>query len=773
MMLLPKPFRHLWLISLLISAGVTLLYAYLFQSLYPTLGVTVGGLSFVVVGLIGFIFGPWGGGMAGLVVILVSAELYSKAIDAPVNLLLYWPVDLSIVGFGVGVGWLRNRLWMERQWALEREAMLVTLRRQSEEMDLLNQIRTALAQEVELDKIVETAIRLLSEHFAHVSLYLREENDFRQTFQVGDGVFGDRISEYSVIGTWILQEAEVFFWELGENEILDLEIVKGVTSLIVAPLLEQSRVVGLLSLASFGDQKLSQADVQLVKKVGQHIQIALERAKLFAEVKDLNETLEHRVIERTNALAQANFELFRLVTQRQNLLDMTRTALFTLSLDGLLVQVIAMLGNLLGQDDYLGFFWLNERTGRLEPYKCVPDEAPNHQPWVPVQVGEGVTGFVAINRMPVLGNFVHDDPRFANVICPFVHVISIPIQARDKLIGVFNAGRLHNPPFSQEDFETIEIFLSLAAIAIDNANLFEQVKQRESLLETRIAERTASLQVEVLERKQAEKELQLAYTDLKLKTEALERSNADLEQFAYVSYHDLQEPLRQVMLYTQRLIRSSDETWGEEKIEWMAFVLEGTQRMQSLIKGLLHYSNIGRMKVTLHPVNSDQVFQETLSSLHLDIKTNGITVYHELLPWVLSDTFLLRELFQNLLGNAIKFSGEHRPVIRISAIPFLPPDQDEEANAWRFAIQDNGIGIDTQYFDRIFDIFQRLHSRDAYEGTGVGLAICKKIVEHHHGGRIWVASQEGEGATFYFTLPRVSHFLEIPQNGFSERERLQ
>ncbi len=215
--------------------------------------------------------------------------------------------------------------WMERKWAQEREVILETLRRQSEEMELLNQIRTALAQEVELDKIVETAIHSLSERFgyAHVSLYLREAFDFYQKFQVGDGVFGNHICEHSVIGTWILQEAQVFFWELGENEPSDLDIVEGVTSLIVAPLLEQCKVIGLLSLASFGDQKLSQADVQLVTKVGQHIQIALERAKLFAEVKNLNETLENRVVERTTALAQANAELYRLVTQRQNLLDMT------------------------------------------------------------------------------------------------------------------------------------------------------------------------------------------------------------------------------------------------------------------------------------------------------------------------------------------------------------------------------------------------------------------------------------------------------------------
>ncbi|HNB53879.1 MAG TPA: ATP-binding protein, partial [Anaerolineales bacterium] len=468
--------------------------------------------------------------------------------------------------------------------------------------------------------------------------------------------------------------------------------------------------------------------------------------------------LENRVVERTNALAQVNAELHRLVRQRQNLLDMTRKALFTLSLDELLSQVIAMLGTLLGPDDYLGFFWLNEVTGMLEPYKCVPETAPNHEPWPPVKPGEGVTGAVAVNRVAILGNFVHEDPRFLKVACPFTHVISIPIQARQKLLGVFNAGRFHDQPFSQEDFETVEIFLSLAAIAIDNANLFEQVKQRETILESRIVERTVSLQVEVQERKQAERDLQTAYFDLKMKTEALERSNTDLEQFAYVSYHDLQEPLRQVMLYTQRLARSTDDASGEEKMEWMAFVLEGAQRMQNLIKGLLHYTSIGRMKVILQPVNSDRVLQETLAALSLDIKSNGATIYHEYLPWVWSDAFLLRELFQNLVGNALKFSSHIRPEIRIFAIPDLSPDQ-EEASRWRFAIQDNGIGIDALYFDRIFDIFQRLHSRDQYEGTGVGLAICKKIVEHHHSGRIWVVSKEGEGATFYFTLPRVPQFI--------------
>jgi PAS domain S-box-containing protein len=235
-----------------------------------------------------------------------------------------------------------------------------------------------------------------------------------------------------------------------------------------------------------------------------------------------------------------------------------------------------------------------------------------------------------------------------------------------------------------------------------------------------------------------------AENHLALKVDELSRSNEELNQFAYIASHDLQEPLRMVASYTQLLSRRYKGKLDSDADEFIAFAVDGANRMQRLIQDLLAYSRVGTKEYELIDTSSEDALQRALINLNGAIETSGALVTHDPLPIVLADEGQLVQLFQNLVGNAIKYQNPGVPRIHISA-------SDTFENKCVFSVEDNGLGIDPQYFERIFGMFQRLHKRDEFAGTGIGLAICKKIMERH-GGSITVASTPGEGSTFRFTL---------------------
>ncbi|MGD0078673.1 MAG: PAS domain S-box protein [Sedimentisphaerales bacterium] len=255
---------------------------------------------------------------------------------------------------------------------------------------------------------------------------------------------------------------------------------------------------------------------------------------------------------------------------------------------------------------------------------------------------------------------------------------------------------------------------------------------------------------DITEKKITEAELEkyrLHLEDLvKHRTEALARSNKDLEQFAYVASHDLQEPLRAVAGFIGLLKMRLEKSLDEKTSEYMNFSVDGVSRMQSLINGLLEYSRIDTSGKPPEPTDSKAALDNALLQLRASIGESGAKITTEKLPTVKIDPVQLVQLFQNLVGNAIKFRSDASPQIHVNA--------SRQDGAWQFAVRDNGIGIDPQYAHKIFLIFQRLHTRKQYPGTGIGLSICKKIVERH-GGRIWMESKPGQGSTFYFTIPDV------------------
>jgi light-regulated signal transduction histidine kinase (bacteriophytochrome) len=242
---------------------------------------------------------------------------------------------------------------------------------------------------------------------------------------------------------------------------------------------------------------------------------------------------------------------------------------------------------------------------------------------------------------------------------------------------------------------------------------------------------------DITERKRAEE-------TLALQTQELARSNTDLERFAYVASHDLQEPLRMVSSYVQLIAKRYEGKLDPDADDFIAFTLDGIDWMQSLINALLTYSRVGTQAGKFQMTDFNQVLARVMKNLQIAVQEHNADVTYEKLPVTMADTSQMEQLFQNLVNNAIKFHGEKPPRIEISA--------EKKENHWLFCVRDHGIGIDPQYSERIFEIFQRLHSRQEYAGTGIGLAVCKRIIERH-GGRIWVESQLGAGAAFYFTLP--------------------
>jgi len=258
-----------------------------------------------------------------------------------------------------------------------------------------------------------------------------------------------------------------------------------------------------------------------------------------------------------------------------------------------------------------------------------------------------------------------------------------------------------------------------------------------SPLETEAGPSTAAAIRDVTERKQAQDRLRQY-------AEQLQRSNLELQQFAYVASHDLQEPLRAVGTFCEMLRRKYQGRLDAEADRWLDFVVDGARRMQALVQDLLTYSRLERGGKPFAPADCAAALDRAVGNLDTLAAETGASITRGELPTVEGDASQLVQLFQNVVGNAIKFHGREPPRVHVSA--------ERSGDAWLFSVRDNGIGIDPKFHQRIFELFKRLHPSDRYPGTGIGLAVCRKVVERH-GGRIWVESQPGQGSTFYFTIP--------------------
>ncbi len=295
-------------------------------------------------------------------------------------------------------------------------------------------------------------------------------------------------------------------------------------------------------------------------------------------------------------------------------------------------------------------------------------------------------------------------------------LLLVPIATSDRPLGLVMVFLENGSLFVDDDLSLVTIFAQQTAILLENHAMLDELHRYTEDLERKVQERTLALQ----------------------------RSNQELGRFAYVASHDLQEPLRMVSLYLQLLETRYADKLDEDAHEFIGFAVDGAVRMKSLINDLLIYSRVETQPRDFTMVDCQKVLDEASKFLEVTISEAEASVTHDPLPQIKGDEQLILQLFQNLISNAIKYRSTRKPEVHIGA--------KRENGHWLFSVRDNGIGMETQYLERIFIIFQRLHDRSQYPGTGIGLAICKKAVELH-GGRIWAESEVDKGTTFYFTIP--------------------
>jgi signal transduction histidine kinase len=332
--------------------------------------------------------------------------------------------------------------------------------------------------------------------------------------------------------------------------------------------------------------------------------------------------------------------------------------------------------------------------------------------------GDSMVGWCVANRKARIALDVGEEAvRFENPLLPHTRSeVALPLISRGEAIGALTIQSAHEAAFSQEDIAVLQTMADQLANAIANARLYGQAQK------------------EIDERKQAEEAL----------ARLAQALDAELEQIFFVASHHLQEPLRMVASYSQLLKQRYGHKLDADADEFIAFAVDGAIRIQSLINDMLAFSRVGTRERSLQPVDCSVILNRVLVQQKLVLKEAGAVITHGILPTVVADEVLLTQLFQHLIENALKFRADRAPEIHVGAA--------QRRDEWLFRVSDNGIGIEAQYFDRIFRIFQRLHGGSQYPGTGIGLAICKKIVELH-GGNIWVESELGEGSTFCFTIP--------------------
>jgi PAS domain S-box-containing protein len=337
-----------------------------------------------------------------------------------------------------------------------------------------------------------------------------------------------------------------------------------------------------------------------------------------------------------------------------------------------------------------------------------------------VDLKSGMVGNAAALGCSLVAPDVRKDAYYVPLVGELTQSeLAVPIRSGHKTVGVLDIQSIEKAAFDESDVAAMETLSSQLASAIENARLYE------------------GLQKELDQRSLVERRLQDS-------TEDLARSNKELEQFAYVASHDLQEPMRMVGSFVQLLSRRYTGRLDPDADEFIHFAVDGATRMQAMINDLLAYSRVGTRGKPFAPTDSGAALERALANLKVAIAEQRAAVTHDVLPVVIADETQLTMLFQNLVANAVKFQPGGKPLVHVSAAP--------SNEGVIFSVRDNGIGIEARHKDRIFQVFERLHREAEFKGTGIGLAICKRIVERH-GGRIWVESSPGHGSTFFFTIP--------------------
>jgi signal transduction histidine kinase len=422
---------------------------------------------------------------------------------------------------------------------------------------------------------------------------------------------------------------------------------------------------------------------------------ALNRA--MAENVKLIKNLDERVAELTGAEARL-----------KSLFEINLATTSTLELSEMLAILMEKIDQSLPFEKAVQIWLVNPETKVLERAACrnLDETEWKSRPSAGIP---RLIQYAVDTKSPVTIANVQTDARIQNPEFyrrhGLVSHISVPLIDKGEVVGDLVLLTKMQREFPDVEIEFLRTLAAEAAIAIQNSLLYERIRRQAA---------------------------------------DLERSNMELQQFAYVASHDLQEPLRMITGYTNLLAKRYRGRLDASADEFIDFAVDGAKRMRVLINDLLTYSRVGSQGRKPVPTDCELVLSQTLAGLEFAIRESAARVTHDPLPTVNGDDVQLGQLFQNLIGNALKYRNGHEPTVHIGC--------ERRENEWLMSVCDNGIGIDPRFAERIFVIFQRLHTREQYPGTGIGLAVCKRIVERH-GGKIWVESEPERGSTFYFTLP--------------------
>jgi signal transduction histidine kinase len=470
---------------------------------------------------------------------------------------------------------------------------------------------------------------------------------------------------------------------------------QGLTSYFAFPLIAHEMALGAVIVLTREGQRMEDEDNQLLRTIANHAASAIHNSQV------------HETAQSTaKQLAKSNQSLDRLLAEQSGLYTVLAPLSREETFNEILNHALERLIRATGADAALMRLH-DSKTGNL--VRWVQHGYPENY------LGGRSIGFssrtVLETGLPLIVPDIAADPRMQSKLqltAGFHSCAFLSLKIQDHVRGILQLSSRAPGYFEEKQRDHLMAIARQIGIAIENKELFEEVEAS--------------------------------------KAELL-RSNRELEQFAYVASHDLQEPLRMITAYTKLLAKRYAGKLDKDADEFIHYAVDGAQRMQGLIQDLLAFSRVGTRGKEFAPTDCETVLSKALANLQAAIKDSIATVTRDPLPTLMADASQLCQVFQNLIDNAIKYQNAKPPLIHVSC--------QRRSNEWLFSVKDNGIGVDPKYADRIFVIFQRLHTRREYPGSGIGLALCKKIVERHD-GRIWVESEKDQGSTFYFTIPAVA-----------------
>lgn len=627
----------------------------------------------------------------------------------------------------------------EKSLATEKDA----LTQRVIELETIAQISTAVSGILDLDQLLQFALVRTKEQFGlyHVNIALLDETGENLLPVMGDN---DMLSIHSPVPPIHLQQQPSICARVARERItMVVNDVDLHPDFMPHPLLPETRAELCLPMV-VGEQLIGILDVQ-----------ARERDRFTEEDVRIHKTLAAQF-----AIAIQNARAFRLLAQRAEELtilnEMSRSLSSTQGIEPLLTTFVQYAARLIDTNNlYVAFY--EPGHDEIEELVIALDVADGKFLWCDRRrpFGNGLAEYIVRTERPLLipAHVAEKVQELGLEVIGGVRSkswLGAPMVVNGRVIGVVSLQNHTTPYRFNEDTQRLLVsMVNQVALAVENARLYMALQEQAAHLEREVTRRTTELTAanqqltrEINEREQVQKSLQLYSQELEL-------SNNELVNFAYIASHDLQEPLRKITTFGNRLEEKYQTVLDERGRDYLKRMQSAAARMQELILDLLAYSRVTTHRQPFSLVSLPDILQDVLSDLEVRIEQTGATIMVGSLPEIEADPLQMRQLLQNLVGNALKFMSPHRPpVIQIYSQHMIHADQE----MCQIFIKDNGIGIEAQYQERIFEIFERLHGRITYEGSGVGLAICRKIVERH-GGSISVTSVPGEGATFMVMLP--------------------